>query len=478
MTTLRITVEWFDGAYHGCEWPPSPWRLYQAMRAGAAAHERGSPTLEAALRHLETLPPPAITAPCATEDRPVAAMVPNNDGDRVLELLARGQTARARRMCEKSVTRRTRRAWRLDGAVAYDWRAGPETVHHLESLVTIAASASAVGHGIDLAHARAALGAQACAVPGVRYVCAPTGGRTLAVPWPGAFDACERRYRTERERIDGAVVALGWEPAPQTARYRCELDGPSMRCAAFAIRRPDDTPLALEGTQAMEVAAMVRHAICDAALRAGLDARTRAEIMGHGADETRIRIQPLPSVGHRWADGRIRRILLSSTDGVEEADWSDVVLRLAGAPIKPEGQRTPVGILAPLASEDSVVARFQGVGQHWTTATPVVLPGYDHRRGRPRPQRTVGRLLRHAGIAPTLVESVAMEPAPRVPGSASAHRYRRPEHLAQYPCRHMSVRWAVPIVGPLALGAGVGYGLGLFVPWDECFSPIAGTECR
>ena len=48
MTTLRITVEWLDGRYHGREWPPAPHRLYQAMLAGFALNARGDPVLEAA----------------------------------------------------------------------------------------------------------------------------------------------------------------------------------------------------------------------------------------------------------------------------------------------------------------------------------------------------------------------------------------------------------------------------------------------
>ena len=38
-----------------------------------------------------------------------------------------------------------------------------------------------------------------------------------------------------------------------------------------------------------------------------------------------------------------------------------------------------------------------------------------------------------------------------------------------YPCLHLSVEWTVPVRGPLALGAGVGHGLGLLVPVGEEF---------
>ena len=76
----------------------------------------------------------------------------------------------------------------------------------------------------------------------------------------------------------------------------------------------------------------------------------------------------------------------------------------------------------------------------------------------------MARLLRHAGIAGALVEAVTMEPAPRIAGSERASRYRVPAHLARYPRGHLSVRWTMPLAGPLALGAGAGCGLGLLVP--------------
>lgn len=463
MATLRITVEWLDGTYHGREWPPSPFRMYQAMLAGAAVHRRGNRAFEAALRHLETLSPPLITAPRASARVPVTAAVPNNDGDRVLALLAKGKRDRARAVREKAVTLRARRARSFDGAVTYDWQATALTGEHLPGIATAAACVSALGLGIDVAIARADLVERPVQAHGVRYVPSPTGRRTLNVPYPGAFDDLETRYRALRGRIVDGVVAPVRESAPRTARYACELDLPAIRCEAFALRSPDDRPLAVEGTRAMEIAAMVRHAIGGAARRAGLGDATISELMGHG-NGGRIRVQPLPSVGYRDADGRIRRVMLTAPMRVDEEDWIDVVSRLRGELLTPLGQRLAVGALAPVAASDPTVDRYRGEARCWTSATPVVLPGLDHRRGRPRPHRSVRRLLRHAGIPESLLESATMEPAARLAGSAHPARYARPRHLADYPCQHMSVRWKSPVTGPLALGVGSGYGLGLFLP--------------
>ena len=464
MTTLRITVEWLDARYHGREWPPAPFRLYQAMLAGYARTARGDPVLEAAMRHLETLPPPAVTAPPVDACTEATAAVPNNDADAALALYARGKPALARAQAARALTRRTRRARHVEGTVAYDWRATSETAAHLRALARIARGVTALGLGVDLALAQVSLHAQSPApAPGIRYVPAPAARRSLRVPWPGAFDALQKAYRDNRARI-GAVTVAGAADAPvRTVAYACALEPPPVRCAGFSLRTPDDRPLALEGTRAFEAAAMVRHAIARAARSAGLDPALISELMGHGG-EHRIRVAPLPTVGHRHADGRVRRVMLTAPMGVPADAWADVVARLAGAPLLRERARRPAGVLAPLKRADAVLRTFRAHAQAWTTATPVVMPGCDHRRGRARPHRALRRLLRHAGLAEALLESATLEPAPRLAGSAPAHHYRRPRHLARYPVQHLSVTWRTALVGPLALGAGTGYGLGLLVP--------------
>ena len=190
--------------------------------------------------------------------------------------------------------------------------------------------------------------------------------------------------------------------------------------------------------------------------------------MGHGG-EGRISVQPLPNVGYRHADGRIRRVLLVAPECVDEDVWRSVVSRLPGAPLIAEASGEAVSMLAPLAGPDPMLARYRGEGRWWPSATPVVVPGYNSLRGRLRPERSVRRLLRHAGIAEALLERAAFARGSRLGGSAHPLSYRRPGHLARYPCMHLSVEWTVPVRNPLALGAGVGCGLGLLVPVGEEF---------
>jgi CRISPR-associated protein Csb2 len=96
---LLIEVRWPDGRFHGVregdargrgaepmivEWPPSPFRLFQALIAGAyggrwATEDRAEK--DAVFRWLECLNAPRIWAPPLKTLRPVTYYVPNNDLD-------------------------------------------------------------------------------------------------------------------------------------------------------------------------------------------------------------------------------------------------------------------------------------------------------------------------------------------------------------------------------------------------------------
>ena len=84
---LLITVRLLDERYHGVgDWPPSPFRLFQALVAGAYGgrwRAEPSPRKDAAFAWLERLDPPHIASPAKLETRATTYYVPNNDLDAV-----------------------------------------------------------------------------------------------------------------------------------------------------------------------------------------------------------------------------------------------------------------------------------------------------------------------------------------------------------------------------------------------------------
>ena len=217
---------------------------------------------------------------------------------------------------------------------------------HVPALVCVARSVSAVGQGVDLALARAELLEAPPKPRGVKYAPSPEGRLAFGVPWRGGFDALLRRYRRERARIAVGRVATGIEVSARSEQYRSELELPRVRWAAFSLRTRDDRPLIFDGTRGARVAAMVRHAVHGAAKCAGLDERAISELMGHGGDE-RIEAQPLPNVGYRHADGRIRRVLVVAPWTVAEDAWRSVESRLVGAELVVEAGKVPARIGGP-----------------------------------------------------------------------------------------------------------------------------------
>src|SRR5437762_4887218 len=89
MMHLLLTIRWLDSRYHGLlgregppEWPPSPYRLFQALVAGVARRGELESTPGEALGWLQTLEPPIIVAPRTRPGQVVTRFVPNNDGDK------------------------------------------------------------------------------------------------------------------------------------------------------------------------------------------------------------------------------------------------------------------------------------------------------------------------------------------------------------------------------------------------------------
>ena len=207
------------------------------------------------------------------------------------------------------------------------------------------------------------------------------------------------------------------------------------------------------------------------------------QIKGDKADR-RFMYLPLPTINHKLNRVEaIRRVLIVAPAGCkDEIDW--VRRRLPGQELQNlDGQS--VGLLNILPTSDWVLKQYVGEAQTWSTVTPVILPGHDDPDGlrkklnnRPtseeqknlleRLDRRIAGLLHksflQAGLSPELVNSIAELDWRRVgfrAGLDLADRYQRPEHLNGRPY-HVRVRFAHPIRGPLAVGAGRYRGLGIF----------------
>src|SRR5262249_8810061 len=101
-----------------------------------------------------------------------------------------------------------------------------------------------------------------------------------------------------------------------------------------------------------------------------------------GPTYARVRIVPLPSIGHPHADRGIRRVLVEIPAGcplrADDAHWAFSGLEL----VAPEIKATEPLIFTP--SDDESMCVHYGIGDRsyrkWRTVTPVALPEPSKRR--------------------------------------------------------------------------------------------------
>jgi CRISPR-associated protein Csb2 len=155
-----------------------------------------------------------------------------------------------------------------------------------------------------------------------------------------------------------------------------------------------------------------------------------------------------------------------------------------------EEEKVPVALLSLLPNSDRKVQAYVGPSAIWASVTPVILPGYDdpaHYRRRlkkgvsveeqkrlllnldARIDRLFRKAISQAGFPKILAENAVIEwrKVGFWCGTDLADRYGVPDHLKQFPRYHVKIQWrdaqqlAVPIKGPICIGGGRFYGLGL-----------------
>lgn len=207
-----------------------------------------------------------------------------------------------------------------------------------------------------------------------------------------------------------------------------------------------------------------------------------------------LALVPLPFVGHEHASGHIlgvalilpraageaeRRAVFRALDRWEDKERKDdedtptLTIQL-GAAGELKVERAEWGTLARTLRETT----WCRPAQRWLSATPVALdrhPG-DLRSRDPRElakaiesaEATIAAACRRIGLPEPV--SIEVLPASPLAGSPKARAYRPYPEAGSGPRRmltHVALSFAEPVRGPLILGAGRYFGLGLFRPEDS-----------
>jgi len=517
-TLFALAVQFLDPVpmFHGRgdggvpEWPPSPFRLFQALVAAAA---RRDPSLadeeRRALEWLELQPPPRIVVPAAVTGTPVRIAVPNNDLDTLAKSWARGQEAR-KQPSELRTLKTIRPTYLRSGdTIFFEWSGDDSTdSEHRETLAGIAARVASLGWGVDLVSARVQRGSAARNERQEEWLPLGDNGRRLRVPTAGSVNELVQRHRQFTTRVgDDGFSPPGAPSQFRAVAYRRAGAPVAQPCAAFALLAPDSgrTVSFDAARRNLTTAGMVRHAVARAARASGwIESRVNETILGHAeaAGEkhrpvagVRFAYLPIPTLArHSSGDrsvGRIRRVLVTSfsESAAEELQW--VQRALPGAGLQSEAGRLEA-LLSPIAEVDTGVAPYRQSAAAWTSVTPVILPGFDdpaHYRRRiaagvsaeeqrrlfsklgSRIELLLRKAIAQAGIPSTLAEQAEIEwrRSGFLAGVESVSAYGVPDHLRAFSRVHVRITWKTAdgspmrIPGPICIGAGRFYGLGLLV---------------
>jgi CRISPR-associated protein Csb2 len=305
--------------------------------------------------------------------------------------------------------------------------------------------------------------------------------------------------------------------------YRRESDLARPPYAVFALRELDDSKFAAFDPQwrRLHLAGMLRHTASrdDFVKALGWDTdKVNSFVLGHDKSDPnapkpttnapRLVFIPLPSIERRGEDrghaiGAIRRVLVTVSGPCASDEFQRIVRALEGRELIDEKLRRPIAFLRRQSENDNAVAGYfsaRAASAVWATVTPVVLPGHDDPRKLRRRlsdinaplsadekaqivrklDERIERLLRKAfldaGLSPQLVADADIQwrSSGFLPGVDLASRYSVPDQCRRFRRLHVRVIWREQasdgqwtpktISGPLCVGSGRFFGLGLFAP--------------
>ncbi len=500
--SVLITVRIHEGRYHGTgDWPPSPARLFQALVAGAGLGGTLGPEESNALEWLEKRGFPVIASPSMRNGQTVKNFVPNNDLD-----TAGGDPRRIGEIRTQKMIRP--RLFDADIPFLYAWAFDDDEKSNAQAICVIAERLYQFGRGVDLAWAWGeVLDTEKVEdllsnYPGLVYRPSQGGGGwTLACPQPGSlrslkdrYAACSQRFKAEGQ---GKATKQLFSQSPKPRFAQIAYESPPLR-RVYELRK--STSEASLAVWPMAGASRLVLGLRDGAaerLRVALPDRNseieqvlvgrKADGADNGPTSLRVKIVPLPSIGHHNVDRGIRRVVVEVPAGcllrADDVHWAFSGLELAD----PETGEILDLIVTP--TEDESMLSHYGVGKSkslmWRTVTPVALSEPSRRR-RIDPQRlqaeakngseraaeqaraaaAVVEALRFAQIR-TWAESIRVQREPFESNGERVEAFAPGTRFAKERLWHVEITFREPITGPLVIGDGRFLGLGIMAPVQE-----------
>jgi CRISPR-associated protein Csb2 len=477
---LSLDIEWLMGVCYAArdpsddapDWPPQPDRIFSALVAswgarGCNAEER------VALEWLEQQEPPLIAYCEGASRTPVKSYVPVNDK---LNFEQVGGRSRQERQFP---------AMRLqDGEAPHLRLVWPEAecYAHLDALRRLANDTSYIGHSASVVRCRFSAADDACS----------DAKAALRAPYQGRLAELEVLFERHMKGDERA------RPRPSTRRgaasEKPEWLSPFGEDWIVLEHAGGDRP-------DLRAAALVGKAMRDA-LMSAWEGPIPEWLSGHARDgapsaDPHLAVAPLANVGWPWSDGNLMGLALIPPRA-KENEWC------AATPAAWEENRAVNAALARLRrgeNEDAAIELTLGAvgvwklhraadyAQHslhsgrycretrvWSSATPVALDRHLKSDGVDRlreAEDVIRKSCERLGLPPCEVRAhkhAAIQGAPAAwpPGGAPRwQNWARPASLKTRPLVHATLTFEDAVRGPILLGAGRFFGLGLFLPWEK-----------
>lgn len=511
-THLCVTVRWLSDRFHGFtddksgpEWPPSPFRLLQALVSGAYQHGVYDNLLHA-LNWIERQPAPDILAEhLPHQGKEFDHYVPDNDN--LIE--------------HKKPVMRVFRPVLLPerSSVTYVWYLDPSDLPPVGEIDELCSTLSTFGCGVDQAFASARLGGIAATDSDrvhsvMQFKHTPTVKSTsaigtLRVPKQGTLAELNRVFQLNRRAtmVHAERRKKRWPTVFDRIVYSGLRDLPGRPSIFFKLLDDELDTTRYPQPLLAHIAAVVRHAAIEH-MRDGRNAPSwipeaerdswvsrfvRGKVEPGRKDHQQISYVPLPSIGYEHSDAMIRNVMLIAPIG-RERELEHIAARLDGIPLefKDTGEACDTD-MPPRVPLPHSIQRFTpprgrfidkcylGRSKVWQSVTPVILDEHidkkthetkDGQKIKCRDEEDFKRLiilaLQRAGIETPC--EFTWQTLPFYKNCLSAHRYGRnkrsnfvlPKRLDGKTAVHVRLAFEHAVPGPIAIGAGRHCGFGLF----------------
>lgn len=474
---LAFEVHYLSGRAYACdfqnrrraEWPPHPSRFFSAMVA--AFYESGLGDEERrALKWLEQQGPPQIHASDGRERIGVTSYVPANDSEWKYEKKLKANVPIDGNSFIPSGRKRQPRyfpSFRPESPLVYfiwpliEPNQRVELQQHAPALNRVAERVTYLGNSASLVQVRLCESA-----PPPTLVPDEVGDIALRVAGPGRLkDLSESHERNQRPSGGLWATYIRTDSAsPKTALEESIFDD----FFVFRLRSQTGTGLPVEATLKLT----------DAVRRTLLDQKFAGDnptdlLTGHGRHPHCAYIA-LPFVGSQYADGHIIGFAVVLPKGLGIDDRRAVLRVLAKFKEDPQLVIPDVGgWTAEYVADEPPLKTLNSQtwikpSRVWHSATPML---FDYFPKKNKPGRAAREIItsscQNIGLPPPAEAEIS--PYASLTGVEPAGKFltrRRPEDAPRY-ATHITLVFDHKVGGPILLGAGRYFGLGLMRPVDE-----------